>query len=332
MQRENIKKKHHFVSQFYLKAWSIDSHKIYTRKLDQITPYLVRTAETAASNYLYKNHPLSKQSISFLDNFAKLTYCNELTIYSLIIKTISEIHELIDFSKQMYTNLEQNIPKELIHEEKSFYSNPIEDYYCLLESKFSPIIRKIIENRFDQLTIDDYDLLLLFVTSQSIRSEKRLSKIRKKFTLKFQNINKNEVDTLCLYLGLLLDHKLHQVLTNKIYTISIIENNTNINLITSDNPVINTKFKSSSNKEVEYVIPISPKYYLHIKENMYTETIKEIFRESFIQDSQQIALNKVIFIEKTENILNIERINHLIHKESNRYLYGLTKEDLLKNY
>ncbi|WP_165382924.1 DUF4238 domain-containing protein [Acinetobacter venetianus] len=330
MKNESIKRKHHFVSQFYLKAWSLDSEKIYASKKEMTSsPFLVRTCEIALANYFYKVHPLSEESLKYLYNFVKNTHSADLPIYKLIISTINEIQEKLSKAKAHFHALDQEIPFELENDEKIFKTNILENYYGHLESKFSVLIKKIIEGKAAHLTVNDYDILLFFVTSQFIRTQKKLQSSQQTLIKQLPKLPQEELNTLILYLGLIMDQKIHSALTNSLYLITIVKNKTQKNLITSDNPVINIKFKETNNKELEYIVPISPKFYLHIKQNMYSEEINKSLIESFKADSKQLAFNKTIILESTENISQIEWINKLIFKESQRFLYGLDKLDLI---
>ena len=331
MIKEDIKKKHHFVSQFYLKAWSKDSNKVYTLKVTtNEKPFLVKTNETALSNYFYKSCLLSEKPLNFLHNFAKSTNSLETPIYKLIITSIQEIHNLINTTQTLSNQLEKPIlTSELAKENSIFQANALENYYCSLEEKFAIILKKIIHGESYQLTIDDYDLLLFFVTSQFMRTQKRRMDAQQMIEKFCPNLPTDESKTLLLYLSLLLDQKLHLALTNALYVIHIVENKTSLNLITSDNPVINTKFDSSNNSEVEYVVPISPRFYIHVKENMYSNLVTEQLRDSFKSDPSAPAINKTILLESTENLSQIEWVNRLIKKESHRFVYALNSEDLL---
>lgn len=330
MINEDIKKKHHFVSQFYLKSWSKDSNKIYTLKVTtNEKPFLVKTSETALSNYFYESCLLTDDALSFLHSFAKSTNSLDTSIYKLIITSIQHIHTLINTTQHLSNNLDKPIfIEELAKENSIFKANALENYYCILEQKFSVIIRKIIHDESNALTIDDYDILLFFVTSQFMRTQKRRIEAQQIKKL-LPNLSPNELKTLLLYLSLLLDQKLHSALSNDLYIIHIVENKTSLNLITSDNPVVNVKFHSSNNSEVEYIVPISPKFYLHIKENMYSNNVTEHLRESFKSDSNVSAINKTILLDSTENISQVEWVNKLIKKESHRFIYALNADDLI---
>lgn len=331
MLKENIKTKHHFVSQFYLKAWSKDSNKVCALKFNKNNkPFLVKTSETALSNYFYESCLLTEDALSFLHSFAKSINSLDTPIYKLIITSIQHIHTLINTTKNLSNSLDKPIFIEgLAKENAIFKANALEDYYCILEKNFSVIIRKIIQNESYLLTIDDYDILLFFVTSQFMRTQKRRTnaqQIIEKFCL---NLPTDESKTLLLYLSLLLDQKLHLALTHALYVIHIVENKTSLNLITSDNPVVNTKFHSSNNSEVEYIVPLSPKFYLHVKENMYSNHVTEQLRDSFKFDSHASAINKTILLESTENLSQIEWVNKLIKKECHRFVYALNADDLI---
>lgn len=330
MNKEEIKKKHHFVSQFYLKAWSTDSSKIYAlKKTTNEKPFLVKTNETALSNYFYESCLLTDMSLNFLHSFAKSTNSLDTPVYKLIITTIQDIYNLVNTTQELSNQFKKPILiSDLAKENSIFQTNALENYYCVLEEKFAVIIKKIIYGESYSLTIDDYDILLFFVTSQFMRTQKRRTEAQQITEQFLPNLSHKESKTLLLYLSLLLDQKLHLALVNSLYVIHIVENKTSLNLLTSDNPVVNTKFHSSNNSEVEYIVSISPKFYLHVKENMYSKTVTNSLIESFKINSSITAINKTILLESTENINQIAWVNHLIKKESHRFMYALEANDL----
>ena len=110
MNKEEIKKKHHFVSQFYLKAWSTDSGKIYAlKKTTNEKPFLVKINETALSNYFYESCLLTDMSLNFLHSFAKTTNSLDTPVYKLIITTIQDIYNLVNTTQELSNQLKKPI-------------------------------------------------------------------------------------------------------------------------------------------------------------------------------------------------------------------------------
>ena len=323
-----LKKKQHYVSQFYLKAWSKNKDHIYACDLKS-QPFLVRTNATAYSNFFYRVSPLSIEGIAALKNIAQMLHAENTIIYKKIIQSINrivfkgELFKRTSCAKQDQSYDETN---ELL---KEFKTNIIEEYFAYFENKASPIIKKILESEEIYINKQEYKNLLFFITLQLLRSKKVLDRANSEFKKYHPILTNDEMYTISIYVSLIMSEKLSQSLNNDLNTLHIVKNRTNVNIITSDNPCVNYKFHESNNTEFECILPISPYIYLILKENPYSEEIKKYISQQLANQQEVNLLNKLIVIEETFDVNNIRWVNGLMKKNSNRYLYALHHQDFI---
>lgn len=323
-----LKKKHHYVSQFYLKAWSIHNDQIFAYD-EKAPPFLVKTNATAYSKFFYRVNPLSINGISALDNIAKMLNAHNTVIYEKIIKSINRLIFKSKIHQESRPIEKSNSYQELDEMIKELQTNCLEDYFAFFEDKASTVLKKILKDKEIYLDWKDYQNLIFFITLQFLRTRKVLDQATTEFHKYYPTLTKEEMYTISIYTSLIMNTKLSQSLTSDLYTLHIVKNSTNVNLITSDNPCINYKFNETNNTEFECVFPISPHIYLILKENSYCKNSKKIILEDIESQPNKNLINTLIFLEDTSDLNKIIWVNSLIKKYKNRYIYAQNNKDLM---
>lgn len=324
----NLKKKQHYVSQFYLKAWSERKDQIFAYDLKS-HPFLVKTNATAYSKFFYRIMPLSSEGIIALENIAKMLNAENTIIYEKVIQSINRIVLKSEVFKKISCPEQKNTYDKTNETIKEFQTNIIEEYFSYFESRVSPIIKKIIEFKDIYISREEYQQLLFFITLQLLRTRKVLDRANCEFHKYHPTLTNEEMYTISIYVSLIINEKLSQSLSVDLNTLHIIKNLTDINIITSDNPCINYKFDEVHNNEFECILPISPHIYFLLKENSYSKQTREYISKELENHPDGNLVNKLVFIEETFDVNKIHWVNGLIKKHSNRYLYALRDKDFM---
>lgn len=322
-----LKKKHHYVSQFYLKAWSIQNDQIFASD-EKRPPFLVKTNATAYSKFFYRVNPLSVNGIFALDNIARMLNANDTIIYEKVIKSINRVIYKTKIFQDSFAPEQYDSIHELNETIKEVQTNCLEDYFAFFEDKVSIIFKKILQTKVIHLDWNYYQLLIFFITLQLLRTRKTIDQANKEFHKYHPNLTKDEMYTISIYTSLIMNSKLSQSLISNLHTLHIINNNTNLNIITSDNPCINYKFHETNNTEFECIFPLSPHIYLILKENSYSESTKKFILTDIENKPNENLINTLIFLEETSDLNKIIWVNSLIKKHKNRYVYAQNYKDL----
>ncbi|MDO8330873.1 MAG: DUF4238 domain-containing protein [Fluviicoccus sp.] len=307
------KKSQHFVSQFYLKAWSACGEKVYTNINN--APVLKSTKQVACSNYFYKIDKINKSGFEILLGlnektvfplkglFEKLIYCSYM--FSLA--------ELIDLDEQDTKRLD------------AFRTNIIEDFYCIIENGALEAIDIILNKKYDSFDLNGYQDMLRFAVYQLTRTSKTRENIRVNIqgALESKGIDFKEYQTIST---LLLSEQITLALIEKLYKIVIIENKTNVDFITSDNPVKN--LRSVDEHDVELFVPISPTMAILIMPSEKSQEEKDSIKQLLLKSE---AIPNYYFGFKDEcSVGEIENINKLTSSNKERFIFTLKAEDVTK--
>ena len=250
-------------------------------------------------------------------------------------------------------NKTTNIEK-LLNKLNEYRCNLIEDYLSKYEEKWGVIFNKIKNLDFKRLDYQDYEDLCIFCGFTLCRTKymrkKQLKIIKDLCTengiLKFKD---HEIeDLILLLLTFIFPAQLSNVFINEKIIFTVIHNETDLNLITNDNPVRNIRHHNDS---IEFIIPISTKFLLK------GETIKNPEMISYLNDQFENDVNimqdwarsnqnidtslsrfpkstgksiydLLLFEAKWDDPEKINDINNYMNKQKNLYVIGSEKEDL----
>lgn len=309
----NIKKKQHYVSQFYLKKWSYCEDRIYSLVNDRIVPMKIK--EIASSNFFYKATNMTDKTKSIL--LHGLSKLKSPYTRNAIKTAIESVHLVEAITK----NSDYKDP-DLEHSENLVRTNIIEEYYAVIEELAAPDIKNLAESSGDNFTFENYQNVLRFVVNQLTRT----SAVKEKFkNLSRDSLEKEGVDfqTFNAFHTLIISEELVLVLIEKLYKITLLDNQSEVNLITSDNPAIN--INPITIPEVKIYFPLSPKKALYIEPSHLNEISTLKIKENYLSG----IYTPTYYIEKaTIHEQEVRYLNGRIFENRDRCIYGLTSEDL----
>ncbi|WP_417599183.1 DUF4238 domain-containing protein [Oceanospirillum sp.] len=237
-----IKKKQHFVSQFYLKNWAGKDDRLFALINNNVMP--MKTREVAHSNYFYKVDGVNDDERAFL-----LKEVSSLAepIKSMISGLINSFHIIHKFSIDVNGETEES---------RIIKTNAIEDVYCIVEELALPSLDIIKKEEYGEIDIFGYSYVVRYINFQLARTPAVKNKIKNstESLLRDKNIR---FDSYYMIYSLIIAERISLQLINKLYKLVVINNKTNINLITNDNPVKN--LNPIDKVEVKLFLPLSPK-------------------------------------------------------------------------
>ncbi len=334
-----VKKKHHFVSQFYLKKWCKNT-KIYSSDGKKI--FSVDIKKTGLINHLYKIRPLSLPQRNLFHDTVRHCELEKLSTYTLTIKSIFNSFDnfllckslnqkaMKDFENDLdalndFKPLKDSLDKRI----NLFQSNTLEDYFSSSESRFNNTLGKIHRKEMDTLTLLDYDTLIHFFILQLGRTPKELSLDKDKLYKNFK-FTDEKFDTFRLLLTLCFVEKIYLSIISKLFTIKIYHNQSEIDFITSDDPSFN-----QDKEDFLVQLPISPKIMLELSRSTRNETEIKEFKKYFNfhkNNTNLVKVNNILFYEYTLNENNqIDDINKKIFNHKNKFIYA-NSEEVLQRY
>lgn len=246
-----IKKKHHYVSQFYLKRWANSVNMIYVNRENK--SFSSNINNIGFENYFYKITRLQKHQRERLLGLHDMNLPFKESLEELF--KLEDMHilgeKLIDYSKKKGVSAKES---EIYYKINLFVSNILEEKYSIEESVFADFLRKL-DNSL-RLTLKDYDVLLTFVFSQLVRTPKK----RESILLNYEKNKKirdefsyPEYKTFVIYSCILFSEEISISLMSNLVKIFIYKNKTDVNFITSDDPCFN-----ASTEKIKIFFPLSP--------------------------------------------------------------------------
>ncbi|WGL99931.1 DUF4238 domain-containing protein (plasmid) [Arsenophonus sp. aPb] len=303
MRIPNKKIRHHYVWAYYLRRWSSDKVNIW---------YISRTGKISNDGI---------KGLAREDNFYKIGFFKEKDVH-LVKEIIKNCH--VELQKQHVNFFKkfaeiQNLAKIAsdITDNKDINdritSNIFEDYFSSMEKRAIDLINSLNDGKTDYIeNKDKYCELCLFVAYQYSR------------TLRMKRILIDALNTIedTPHKALLRDfyqrnwwfmcsffagNLSYDMATNKSAKIFILNNETDIDFITSDQPVININPDGHKAENIDYYYPLSPKKALLIitSDNNYFN-IKKLTKENVCFLNREIALQsyKTIFSINKDGINN----------------------------
>lgn len=192
------------------------------------------------------------------------------------------LHSYIGVNKENFED------RELLNKLNEYRCNLIEDYLSKYEEKWGVIFNKIKNVDFKRLDYQDYKDLCLFCGFTLCRTRymrNKQFKIIKDLCAKngiFKLKDCELEDLILLLLTFIIPLQLSNVFVNEKIIFTVIHNETDLNLITNDNPVRNIRYHDYS---IEFIIPISTRILLKC------ETIKNPEMVSYLNDQFENNVN-----------------------------------------
>ena len=322
----NLKRKHHFVSQFYLKSWYNNNGKIIVWDGNKIFPSL--TKSIAYEKDLYKLAPLTSSQISFFEEHLKQLSLDNTSIYKYVIKNIFVIHKGFNFLEKMETNCSE----ETDSLKKEFSFNVLEDKFAIEEAEFSKVIKKLILKPKSKISLNNYDALIHFFVFQLFKTPRRINRFIEvnQHSPIFEGLEftQQELRSYTLLFIQCLIERAYFSLISKLYSIKIYNNISDTNFITSDDPCFNQKFDEN---EFYVQLPISPKVMIELAANPYEEEYIKSMTAYFNfhkKEAHNIILTEPLVtfheLEQTEVI----ELNKKIFENKDRFVYAQTTSDI----
>lgn len=257
---KNLKKHQHYVWKHYLKPWTVNG-KIYCQRNG-------KTIHTNPKNigqkrYFYQSEPLSRADLSFFISFLE-------RVEPTARKSLYKLLDLYNYT----TNSSEYLKK-----------CGIEDFHSDIENSAITVLEKLyLEDLSFFENNEEKNAFCLFVAAQYTRTNKMKKNVLST-DLKTPNINKEN-------LGRVFHLFITDAIGNWIFSkakLSLLVNDTDIDLITGDQPVLNVKWDPNDEvipEEFELYYPISPKKALYFSE--------KTSGKRNIQENEVIEYNELI--------------------------------------
>lgn len=354
----DIKKKHHFVPQSYLKNWANEKNQVSVLRNNKI--FRSSISDTLQENKFYNlDISLSEKQIQLIKIWLTNTNNQNSAIKSAekvintLIKTIQHIDLYNEIKKILPDDSNKNqLEKDLL----LFQANTFENYFSIFEEKFSIVMNKILSKKFQELTWKDYDLLAQFIALQLCRTPKTQNNIKNgiielKNTIEKKinsTISKEEIEGIVKFYSLILvPAQLNNAFLYNNMIFYVIENTTNLNYITSDQPVFNLLTPDDKDK-MRFSVPLSPKILLKCEIFPMQQEITDFLHQQYqndrdkmkeqlekmqtgkekLEDTGQTIYNSLLFYLKSSNEYEIYEQNNLINLNKNLTLVAISNDDL----
>lgn len=286
-----ITKRQHYVWRFYLKPWSDDKNTIACNRNQKI--FRSDLMNIGQENYFYKIEEISDSEAKWVeaifidDNFPEFLKKMDkdlITAYRLPYKAIRLLEN--------HGNVNESEFENILHEgeEKAFGTT-------------EQIGQKYLEKLYNEDASfynnkDDKSIFNIFISEQYFRT-KRMQDALKRMPdrgIDFNKLRGPIRHIMAFNLAYALTYR-----NDKDYHLNIIKNQTNLNFITGDQPVINRyATKEKQNKtvhELELYYPITPKLAIIITENKYLDSDLILIDENKIKE-----FNDLIFYNSLEQV------------------------------
>ncbi|MHB1546137.1 MAG: DUF4238 domain-containing protein [bacterium] len=286
MNNNNNKKNQHYVWRKYLESWA-DNGKIFCLRNNNI--FQTNTKNIGVENYFYKLPSLNGDEIRLIQDFIKSLNMSD-KIKNLNYGWLENLFIPFAIIKSLNIN-----DKETVDKLNKMEINCEEDYHSRIESDSMSFIKSILKGNIDVLYSEEnyYLSFIYFICTQYFRTKKM-----KQLISNFKCINKNiNTENIWPVLRFILTTNLSYNLITLKYKIILIRNESSLEFIAGDQPLINIypiTDENNSPKKLIFYYPISPKIALLIMEN--TESLKKSIS---VNDCKKINRWNMLIVEKS---------------------------------
>ena len=300
-----ITKKQHYVSKFYLKAWTFDGKKsLFCLMNDKIFPSNIENL--AQERYFYEIREINFEEINFLKNVIYKNNNSELVkSYLDFINISNNSFKLIKISNLFEETDSEKVENIFKKDLKEHHEN----YFAELEDKVAPLFEKLIEG--DKSFLNDSEqkkFFLLHISAQYFRTKSMKANLKKLEDImkntKYGNVSIENIFThISVYFSINMASNINEMNSNIVF----IKNLTDEDFITSDQPIINIwkakNLEKEKIEEVELYIPIAPKLAVLISKTIPYDL--EIFDVEEVKEKKKKIVNlslEKIFANKKEQL------------------------------
>lgn len=267
------KKRQHYVSRQYLRPWCKKEQIFCMREKKIFNPNILNIAQ---EKYFYELQEITDDEIKF--------------IYKTFIETspkeLQENHLKFLFSFTAPFILEKIAKNKIQKQQMNFYKKNLEEeYHSHMESNGNKYFNFLINKQTSFFNDNNEDRMgfLIFISLQYMRTKKRRNEAVRAF--KDTKIDMKRLwPAISHILSTNMACSLH---LNKRYKMILLENSSNINFITGDQPLINTYALNASeplkHQELEFYYPVSPKLAILVTLKKYESEIIEISTQNEVE-------------------------------------------------
>jgi len=286
--KNEIKRKHHYVWAYYLKAWSKNNNIYYMSKKGNVA--FDSVYGLSCEKDFYKVSFFSDADLYIARYFANLSQEILRKLHNNLIDNIYTIQCLFNISFNIKTNTSNEL-KMLENEKNKLLHNFLEDYHSDIERRNLDVLN--ILRTGDCSILDDKETRWFFyyyLGFQNARTKKYKDLILwsastiegdASLTSLLQNFIKKHWWFMCFYFG---TNFAGGISLNPQYKLLLLNNCTNEPFITSDQPIININPLGHLSDNVDYYYPISEKYSLLIFLSENIGITSDIYDEEIIKD------------------------------------------------
>ena len=288
MTKNQVTKKQHYIWQEYLRPWQVNDKVWWKRK------GIIKNTDTFSilrENYFYKIKEIGYDEYHFIiNNYARSI--NEKAILNPYLKIFEKLDTLknVDF----YVSVDK------------VRSQIGENITTAIENNGSEFLKELLN---ENLAIFDYNNkviyeYLFFLFYQYFRTKKweniYVEKMKKEVSDKYKKLDFSAIWSWIKFF--IISEYVVGLLHTKSHFITLLKNESNVDFITTDQPIINLSWNHNSDlnvKEIKMLYPISPKYVI-IFSNEYafnqirsvTEDEVENFNRRLVNESYEFVISK----------------------------------------
>ena len=326
----NLKRKHHFVSQFYLRNWYDRNEKIIV--WDGYKKFSSKSESIGFQRDLYKLATLTKKQYELLDKYLENWELKKSSIYELSFKYILEAQSIFRNGFKFINPKDLDTIDELNSIEKEFSTNIVEERLSRQESLFSQVLEKLTSNSINMLSLNDYNYLVHFIVFQYMKTPKKIKHLisitEESEVFREANFNNEQYRTFWLIFTQCFQERVYLSIFKQLYTIKIYSNTSNINFITSDDPCFNQRINENG---FLIQLPISPKVMIELAPNTYDDDFTKTAVDYYSLNSDNA--HEVFLSDSFVTFDNIEEeqvidLNQKIFSNRDRFIYAQQVDDI----
>lgn len=298
MQKSKTKRQH-YVWRYYLAGWENTKKQMYCWQRSENKIFSTSAKNLGVKDYFYQQYNLTRGDIYYLGKITDLATDHKLREInkSWVNYTVSYLEILNKLNSN--TEIQNQYSDEIL--EFSKYSKQFwEGYHTQLETQALPLLKRIKKITNIKISREEKIELINFITNQYFRTKNMKNTIVSIYDSYSGDLPKeisdwNQERTWPIE-SIIFSQNVASSIINQLdnYKFSIIENCTDVQFITGDQPVIN--LKSSYDDSIEFYYPLSPNRSLRLavseeKDDFKNENISSLevhyFNQKIINKSEE---------------------------------------------
>jgi len=295
-----IKKRQHYVWRHYLRAWS-KKDMIYCMRKNKV--FKSSLMNIAHEKYFYKLQELTSKEKDLIRKLAiEKSPAFLKPLHENFLRNFTIVFNLRNFAKKNNT-----YTLEIEKETKKLITNLEEDYQSAIENSGQKYLKLILQKKIDFFeNQDSRNEFAYYLTTQYMRTKQIRSSVQR-------SVGNNQLVDITkiwpILAHIFATNMGHRIAASKDFKIVLLQNQSQSNFITGDQPVINTfVYDKGTDEEVfdlEFYYPISNKFAILV-------TLKTEF------DSIQTITNND----------EVKHYNNMIFKSSEEQIYANSELEL----